>query len=138
MALFCGNAARESGYMNWENLIEHYFEISGFEAEWAWMNRESRFILVWKGRSVRIYYVDIPMKLQNFRVSTIKVLFFDLIGYLQNLDRWQGILRGRNMEFKWLSLIEPTGIQVKILKDAGVESFIFKPEEGLFKEKQVF
>jgi hypothetical protein len=116
--------------MNLENAIEKYFNAKGFQAEWVYMNREAFFLLVWKGQQLQIHYVDAAGCIEDFDVSSIKEAFFELLGFLRCLSLWQKNFQGREITFKWLMLEEPTALQAKILKTAGVEPFLFDMKKG--------
>ncbi len=113
--------------MDWEKVIRKSFEKQGFRAEWVWMGRESAFLLTWKGRQVQVYYADLKGQLRTQKSKAVRESFLNFLSHLNRLPQKDAIFKGREMVFRWLVLETPTSADLELLREAGVEAFLFVP-----------
>jgi hypothetical protein len=108
--------------MDWEKVIRKHFVKEGYRTQWV-----RPFLLLWKGRQVRVCYVDLTGCLAAKTPRDIRESFLNLLGHLTRLSQKDGIFKGREMVFQWIVLEEPTRSQRAVLAEAGVETCLFKP-----------
>jgi hypothetical protein len=113
--------------MDWEKVIRKSFEKQGFRAEWVWMGPDAPFLLAWKGRQVQVYYVDLTGQIRLQKSKAIRESFLNFLSHLNLLPQKDGIFKGREMVFRWLMLEAPSSAAREILREAGVEVFLFQP-----------
>jgi len=113
--------------MDWEKVIRKHFVKKGYRAQWVRMAPGTPFLLLWKGRQVRVCYVDLTGRLAAETPRAVRESFLNLLGHLTRLSQKDGIFKGREMVFQWIVLEEPTRGQAAVLAEAGVEPFFFKP-----------
>jgi hypothetical protein len=113
--------------MDWEKVIRKSFEKRGFRAEWVWMGPAEPFLLTWKGRHVQVYYVDLTGQIHVQKSKAVRESFLNFLSHLNRLPQKDDIFKGREMVFRWLLLEEPSFSGREVLREAGVEVFLFRP-----------
>ena len=113
--------------MDWEKVIRKHFVKEGYRTQWVRLAPEAPFLLLWKGRQVRVCYVDLTGRLATKTSPDIRESFLNLLGHLTRLSQKDGIFKGREMVFQWIVLETPTQGQRAVLAEAGVETCLFKP-----------
>ena len=115
--------------MDFEKEIRSRFEGWEFQTDWVWTNRDSLFLLAWKGRDLRVNYIDLRERLSGRDAEYIRDLFLELLRFLRPLAHWDRTFKGREVSFHWLLLREPNGEERRHLRDAGVEPLVFTEGE---------
>jgi hypothetical protein len=113
--------------MDWEKVIRKSFEKQGFRVQWVWMGPQELFLLTWKGRQVQVYYADLTGQIRVQKSKAIRESFLNFLSHLNRLPQKDDIFKGREMSFRWLLLEAPSASGREILREAGVEVFLFRP-----------
>ncbi len=116
--------------MDWQSAVEEHFKALGFGGDWIWMNRRVLFFLAWKGNEIQVYQVEREWCPRPSDPVEVKDAFIELLGYLRRLSKWEKNFRGRDIAFKWMSFRELSEVERGVLREAGVEPFLFKAEDG--------
>ena len=115
--------------MDFEKGIQSRFEERGFQTDWVWTNRDSLFLLAWKGRELWVVFLDLRGRLKGQDSEYVRDLFLELLRFLRPLAHWDRTFKGREVSFHWVLLIEPDPEERRHLKGAGSGAFCFYVNE---------
>lgn len=115
----------------WEKNLQKHIGRRGYRTRWVRTGRGSVFFLAWKGKEVQILFVDLEDILPKASSGRVKEEYLELLSRLIRDPEWEGIFKGREVLFKWVTGRSALEDGVGTLESAGVERFYFpRSEEG--------
>jgi hypothetical protein len=114
--------------MDWQNAVERHFQALGYKVDWIWMNRRALFLLAWKGSEIQVHRVEGEWGSRPAQAVVVRDGFLELLGYLKRLGKLGESLDQREIILKWMSFRGFSDAEQKVLREAGVEPFFFKPD----------
>lgn len=107
----------------WEKAIQNHYRNLNHRIEWIHLAGGAVFLLAWKGKGVRVVFVDLKNRLKEATAADAREEFLVLLSYLIRQSSWERVFKGREVLFEWLTHEEPSDMGKKTLAEAGVEPF---------------